>query len=229
MVFAAPLFVLSQTRKFRSFYLANQQAFINIAFGISISYLGLGLLAKMVRRHAAAVVGGAATERRDCGCSFPRLIVPPHPPRPHPPSPFRPQNEVEELQGQLEGARAEVAAARARLADPSWLETFRSAARECGGGGVAGGWEALRGMDRGRAAPLLRWRAASHTVRPLSSPTHPCPAGASAPPAAVSGALLAAVDEAVRDERRARREAAEAAGVGKRGLLSRMGDRKSVV
>lgn len=49
MVFAAPLFLMSQTRRFRGFYLANQQAFINISFGLSISYLGLGLLAKMVR------------------------------------------------------------------------------------------------------------------------------------------------------------------------------------
>ena len=48
MVFAAPLFLISQTRSMRGFYLANKQAFINLGMGMTSTYLALSLLAKMV-------------------------------------------------------------------------------------------------------------------------------------------------------------------------------------
>ena len=50
MVLAAPLFLVSQTKSMRGFYLANKQAFINLSMGFTGTYLGLSLLSKMVRR-----------------------------------------------------------------------------------------------------------------------------------------------------------------------------------
>jgi len=49
MVFAAPLFLMSSTSGLRGVYLANKQAFINVGFGMSIGYLAVGLMSKMVR------------------------------------------------------------------------------------------------------------------------------------------------------------------------------------
>ena len=71
MVFAAPLFLISQTKSMRGFYLANKQAFINVGFGVSITYLALGLLAKMVRPHAwQHAHGSMCTSRGRRGCFY---------------------------------------------------------------------------------------------------------------------------------------------------------------
>lgn len=81
MVFAAPLFLMSSTSGLRGVYLANKQAFINVGFGMSIGYLAVGLMSKMVRcgvgwgavwrcavRRCVALCGaalcGAVAERR---------------------------------------------------------------------------------------------------------------------------------------------------------------------
>ena len=48
MVFAAPLFLMSQTKAMRAFMASNSQAFINVGFGLTISYLTMSLLNKMV-------------------------------------------------------------------------------------------------------------------------------------------------------------------------------------
>jgi hypothetical protein len=49
MVFAAPLFLMAQTRSMRGFYLANKQAFLNMGFGATLAYLTVGLYGKRVR------------------------------------------------------------------------------------------------------------------------------------------------------------------------------------
>ena len=52
MVFAAPLFLMSQTKAMRAFMVANAQGFTNVGFGLVVSYMALSLLGKMVRQQS---------------------------------------------------------------------------------------------------------------------------------------------------------------------------------
>ena len=49
MVFAAPLFLMSQTRVIRAYARANKEPLIRIGMGSIIAWLSLRLLAKTVR------------------------------------------------------------------------------------------------------------------------------------------------------------------------------------
>ena len=159
MVFAAPLFFISQTRRFRGFYLQHQQAFVNMAFGLGISYLGLALLGKMhevgevrgelegARGELAAVMarlgdaGWLAEFARDAGCSAPP-----------------------------DGVRAQLLAAAGEAArDERRRRRELAAAGGGGGGGVAGG---------------VLGRMASMRHRPAVPPAAAGTGGGELPPAA---------------------------------------------
>jgi hypothetical protein len=64
MVFAAPLFLFSQTRALREFYVSHRPAFINMGMGIMTSWLSLRLLTKIV--SDAGFLLSIVTERIGC-------------------------------------------------------------------------------------------------------------------------------------------------------------------